>query len=96
MTTFWPTFLGGVASGVVILLVGSFVRRLIRERPEGGVWLKLNAKQLGPIIVVVVGGIIVVIAALTRQEGFDAMAAILMILGFVAKVVGASLMGPLR
>ena len=92
MTGFWPTFLGGVAAGVVILLVGIFIRKLIHERSQSGIAFRLNTKQLGPVVVVVVGGAVVITTTLTRQADFDVIALLLVFFGFIAIIAGAELM----
>ena len=96
MTGFWPTFLGGVAAGAVILLVGIFVRSLVQKRSQSGTEFRLNTRQLGQIVVVVVGGVMVVTGALTRQGELDPLAFMLILGGLMVIITGALFMGQSR
>lgn len=93
MTDFWPTFLGGVAAGIIVLFLTISVRSLVKKSSQDGTSFKLDTKQLGLIIAAVVGCVLVVTGALTRQGDIqtDPFSFILVIVGFLVMVAGVAL-----
>ena len=61
MTDFWMTFLGGLASGIVLTLLSSFVRRLVRRRSRGEPMLELSIEKLRPFIPILVGAMLLLL-----------------------------------
>lgn len=67
MTDFWVTFLSGLASGIVLLMLATFVRNLVRRRSQGEPVLKLDIRESRPLIPIVMGLILVILGLFVRQ-----------------------------
>jgi membrane protein DedA with SNARE-associated domain len=61
VTDFWMTFLGGLASGVVLTVLGYFVRRLFQRRSRGEPMIELSMEKLRPFIPILVGAILLLL-----------------------------------
>lgn len=92
MSDFWATFLGGVASGILLLALTLFVRSLVSTRSQGRPILKVSTKQLGPIVVVVVGGIVAASGVFLRQGESDKIAVAAIALGALIVLMGVVVM----
>lgn len=55
MTGFWPTFLGGVAAGVVLLLLSLLINTRARRRSKGEPAPTFNMKELRPYLPLIIG-----------------------------------------
>jgi len=55
MAGFWPTFLGGVASGIVILILGLFISRRVRRRSEDESVPAFRMRDLRPYLPLLIG-----------------------------------------
>jgi len=68
VSDFWMTFLGGLASGIALTLLSSFVRRLIRRRSLGEPMLELSIEKLRPFIPILVGAILLFLGLFGGQR----------------------------
>lgn len=83
MSDFWVNFGSGLAAGIVLLVLGVLIRRAFRRRTKGEP-LRLNAKELRPLIAVAIGFALIFIDIFLVPDG-----GILMGLGGVVTLYGA-------
>lgn len=70
LSDFWITFIGGIASGIVLVVLTTLIRRLLRRRAEGEP-VKLGIKELRPLVAIVIGfGLIFIDIFLVGARGF--------------------------
>jgi len=69
MTDFSMTFSAGLASGVVLAVLGYFVRLLLQRRSRGGPMIELSMEKLRPLIPIVVGFIIFFVGVYMWRTG---------------------------
>lgn len=68
MSDFWTAFLAGIASGIVLTIVGTLIRRLLR-RGAAGQSLKMQTKELRPLVAVAIGFALVFIDIFLITDG---------------------------
>jgi len=68
MSEFWITFVGGLASGIVLTVLTTVIRRVLRRRSEGE-QLKLKSKELRPLVAIIVGFALIFIDILMISDG---------------------------
>ena len=68
MSDFWIDFTAGIASGIVLVVLGAFVRRLIRKRSKGEP-IKLNAKEFRPLVAIAIGFALIFIDIFLISDG---------------------------
>jgi len=54
MSGFWTAFVAGIASGIVLAILGVLIRTLLRRR-SAGESPKLRTKELRPLVAVAIG-----------------------------------------
>jgi len=59
MPDFGIAFFGGLASGVVLMILTLFFRRLLRRRSEGEAETRWSAKKLRPFVPIAIGFILI-------------------------------------
>lgn len=89
MTDFWMTFVAGLASGIVLTLLSSFVRRLVRRRSRGEAMPELRIEKLRPFIPILVGAILLLLGLFggkqveSSSDYLVGMGAMLMLMGSI-------------
>lgn len=68
MSDFWITFVGGIASGIVLVVLTTLARRLLRRRSKSEP-IKLNIKQLRPLVATAIGFSLVFIDIFLINDG---------------------------
>jgi len=68
MSEFWITFVGGLASGIVLVVLTTVIRRVLRRRSEGEP-KKLKVKELRPLVAIVIGFALIFIDILMIDDG---------------------------
>ena len=53
MSDFWIAFLGGLASGIVLIVLTILIRRLFQKRSEGAP-IKLTKEEFRPLLVIAI------------------------------------------
>jgi len=62
------TFVGGIASGIVLVVLTTLVRRLLRKRSKGEP-VKLNIKELRPLVAIGIGFALIFIDIFMINDG---------------------------
>ena len=88
MTDFWVTFLSGLASGIVLILLTFFIRRSARRRSRGEPVLELSVEKLRPFIPILVGAILLLLG-LFGGKRVEPYSSILVGMGAVLMMMGA-------
>ncbi len=68
MSDFWITFIGGLASGVVLIVLTTLIRRLLRRRAKGEA-TRLNLKGLRPLGAIAIGFALIFIDIFMINDG---------------------------
>ncbi len=68
MNDFWLAFLGGLASGIVLIVLATILRRFFRRHSEGSS-LKLSKKELRPLVVMAIGLALIFVDAFLIDNG---------------------------
>ena len=89
MSNFWATVLGGIASAVLIFALGVLVRNSVQKQSQNRPVLKINIKDLGPMIIIAVGGAIAITGAFLGQGGSDNLDVLMVGLGVFIVALGA-------
>lgn len=70
MSEFWVTFIGGLVSGIVLIVLTTLIRRIVRRRSKGEA-IGLNVKELRPLVAVAIGfALIFIDIFLVNASGF--------------------------
>jgi len=65
---FWTSFFAGLASGIVLVVIGAIIRRVLRKRAKGESF-KLATKGLRPFVAVVIGFALIFIDVFLVKDG---------------------------
>lgn len=68
MSDFWMTFVGGIASGIVLVVLTTLARRLLRRRSKGEP-VKLSVKELRPLVAIAIGFALIFIDIFLINDG---------------------------
>jgi hypothetical protein len=88
ISDFWIAFLGGLASGIVLIILTAFMRRLLRKQPQDKQEPRKGIKELSPLIILG-SGFILTLLALLFYDKIGIMSYAIILPGVMLLIIGA-------